>query len=211
MFKILCLFTGPFCHSSCISLSVIVDSWALILLSKREEFNGWIASYSKFTSSLFMFSGINFANFHLSFQICGKFCILWSQRFAMSAPWSIELHKPCAFISIDTIFEVTVCEDDHIFLIKTCIGIMTMSTSTSAWASSQSFISNLYHKILTFLNFLSMKSTMPSAVLGPSYSETLPSTNSLMVGNPWTWISVFSADPSIAAMLAIPAKALAAF
>jgi hypothetical protein len=56
-----------------------------------------------------------------------------------------------------------------------------------------------------------MKSTIPSAVLGPSYSETLPSLKNLMVGNPWTWMSVRSEEPSMAARLAMPLSALAAF
>lgn len=209
-FEIFNLFSSPFCHCCCISLAFIGNCWILVLLSCGEEFNGRVSLHSIFATDFFLFCRINLSNFNLSFQICSQNCVLWCQALAMSAPGCIEFDKPSTLIAKDVLVEVFVCQDNDIFFISGTWSMILVMTTT--WpTSSQSLIGNLNDSRNTFLNFLSIKSTMPSAFLGPSYSVTLPSTNNLMVGNPLIYTSVFSFDPSIAAIFAMPFNALAAF
>jgi hypothetical protein len=166
MFHILSFRSCPLCHFCLWSWSIIANSWILIFFPAWEEFYCWISVDSESWSCFFVLSSIQFCNFHLSFQIGCKGCPFRGQSLAMTTPWSIELYKPCGFISKDILIEIWICEDYNVFFVGRTS--LSMRVWVSSWRStSNSTIGNLNYLISTFLNYFNMKSIIPFAVLYP--------------------------------------------
>lgn len=97
-----------------------------------EVFYCWISLYLEGLCNSLVLSRIYFGKFHFPFHLSGGCVPFWLKCFAVAAPRSVEFHHPNIFGSVNSLFEVRVSQDNHIFVSGWAWGWFT-STWRRVW------------------------------------------------------------------------------